>query len=81
MGGGGGYGNRKLAVKPTSVSPVEVARLNLINKTRVFLITAARFYSCGSVKMVYNTSPETITRVAHRGSLIGGTKGLDAQAG
>jgi hypothetical protein len=43
------------------VSLVKVGRLNLINKTRVFLITVARFYSCGSVEMVYNTSPGTIT--------------------
>jgi hypothetical protein len=36
-------------------------------------------FSC--VKEVYNTTPGTTTRVAHGGSLIGGTKALDAQAG
>jgi hypothetical protein len=34
-----------------------------------------------NVGVVYDTSPETTTRVAHRGSLIGGTKALDIQAG
>jgi hypothetical protein len=34
-----------------------------------------------NVKVVYDTSPETTTRVARKGSLIRGTKALDAQAG
>jgi hypothetical protein len=34
-----------------------------------------------NVEVVYDTSPGTTTRVAHRGSLIGGTKTLDPQAG
>jgi hypothetical protein len=33
------------------------------------------------VKVVYDTFPRTTTRVAHEGSLIGGTKALDTQAG
>jgi hypothetical protein len=33
-----------------------------------------------NVKVVYDTFPETTTRVAHGGSLIGETKALDAQA-
>jgi hypothetical protein len=34
-----------------------------------------------TVKVVYNTFPETTTRVAREDSLIGGTKTLNAQAG
>jgi hypothetical protein len=34
-----------------------------------------------NVEVVYDASPGTTTRVAHRGSMIGGTKALDAQAG
>jgi hypothetical protein len=34
-----------------------------------------------NVEVVCDTSPRTTTRVAHGGSLIGGTKALDAQAG
>jgi hypothetical protein len=34
-----------------------------------------------NVEVVYNTSLRTTTRVAHRGSLVRGTKTLDAQVG
>jgi hypothetical protein len=34
-----------------------------------------------NVKVVYDISLETTTIVAHRGSLIGGTRALDAQEG
>jgi hypothetical protein len=34
-----------------------------------------------NVKVVYDTSSRTITRVACGGSLVGGTKDLNAQAG
>jgi hypothetical protein len=34
-----------------------------------------------NVKVVYNTSPRITTRVERGGSLIGGTKALDAKAG
>jgi hypothetical protein len=34
-----------------------------------------------NIKVVYDTSPGTTTRVAHGGSLIGGTKPLYTQAG
>jgi hypothetical protein len=34
-----------------------------------------------NVEVVYDASPGTTTRVADRGSLIGGTNALDAQAG
>jgi hypothetical protein len=30
-----------------NISPAEVAKAKLINKTRVFLMTEARFYRCG----------------------------------
>jgi hypothetical protein len=34
-----------------------------------------------NVEVVYDTSHRTTTRVSHRGSLIGGTMALNAQAG
>jgi hypothetical protein len=34
-----------------------------------------------NIEVVCDTSPGTTARVAHGGSLIGGTKALDAQAG
>jgi hypothetical protein len=34
-----------------------------------------------NIKVVYDTSPRTTTRVDRGGSLIGGTKALDAQVG
>jgi hypothetical protein len=30
------------------------------------------------VEVIYDTFPETTTRITHEGSLIGGTKSLDA---
>jgi hypothetical protein len=38
-------------------------------------------YSSVTVEVVYATSSGTTTRVPHGGSLIGGTKVLDVQAG
>jgi hypothetical protein len=37
--------------------------------------------SMPNIELIYDTSPRTTTRAARRGSLIGGTKALDAQAG
>jgi hypothetical protein len=39
------------------------------------------FAGAPNVKVVYDTSPITNTRAAREGSLIGGTKALNAQVG